>query len=356
MKQQAKHRAQRIFEAVAHAYPNAWKLFDLLKKNQGKEPDFEWPDWCYMPIAGGFAIASEKRPLQLSKLAHPAIITALGTWRQTKGVYRFDDTLLKDLIKTDVEDLPKEVLLRLPEWCIYIELDNCNLHPDLKGVFVSLEYDVQRGGQEELRLLFDFAKDLKNPLSELIPMPLILTGSTIDESLNALYKSASLQIEANCFSSVDLEEIGTLSKSKNIDITYFIQPILSLVLYICHTTDVVDRSGELIWRSRVSVKSTKNITIPSDPRVWDVGIRMGQALKKAYLQYQTQGESSETHKSMRPHVRRAHWHKFRAGPMKNEDGNAIPTESRELKVKWLPPIPVNIDEDTDLPTTVHKVN
>ena len=50
--------------------------------------------------------------------------------------------------------------------------------------------------------------------------------------------------------------------------------------------------------------------------------------------------------SPRPHMRRAHYHHFWTGP---HDGE------RKLIVRWLPPIPVNWKDDTELPTVIHLV-
>jgi hypothetical protein len=44
---------------------------------------------------------------------------------------------------------------------------------------------------------------------------------------------------------------------------------------------------------------------------------------------------------MRPHIRRAHWHTFRRGPRDGEQTRVI---------RWLPPIPVNVDETGVIPT------
>lgn len=50
------------------------------------------------------------------------------------------------------------------------------------------------------------------------------------------------------------------------------------------------------------------------------------------------------HARPRGHVRRAHWHAFRHG------------EGRlQRRVRWLPPIPVNLALGDDVPATVRKV-
>ena len=58
---------------------------------------------------------------------------------------------------------------------------------------------------------------------------------------------------------------------------------------------------------------------------------------------------------LRPHIRRAHWHGFRTGAMKRADGTDIPTHQRQLNLRWLPPIPVNVQDVSELPAVIRKV-
>ena len=89
-----------LLRELSRRCPNVW---DYIKKfRSGKEKaHFDWPDWCYMPIAAGHAISSG---ISLSKealfdpLLNPASITALATWRVSQGIYRFDADLFNALI------------------------------------------------------------------------------------------------------------------------------------------------------------------------------------------------------------------------------------------------------------------
>jgi hypothetical protein len=48
--------------------------------------------------------------------------------------------------------------------------------------------------------------------------------------------------------------------------------------------------------------------------------------------------------TLKPHIRRAHWHLFWAGKGRGEP-----------RVKWLPPIPVNVTRSAEPTVTVHPV-
>lgn len=88
---------------------------------------------------------------------------------------------------------------------------------------------------------------------------------------------------------------------------------------------------------------------------WDVGVRLGAALRRAHHAAETGGSGDGTHASPRGHVRRAHWHGFRSGPMKTPAGDVIPAASRRFDLRWLPPIPVNLETLDDLPATIRPV-
>ena len=111
---------------------------------------------------------------------------------------------------------------------------------------------------------------------------------------------------------------------------------INMVLYLCSSDrDIPD---SYIRRSTYRYGNPKHI------RVWDVGIRIGSALRRYRRAVEEHQRGS--HESPRPHVRRAHWHHFWTGPRDGE---------RKLVVKWLPPIPSNYDPGDDLPTVIQFV-
>ena len=97
------HRARRLLDAVGHAYPGAWAAIDAFRRDRG-QPGFDWPDWCYMPIAAGYAVVSGggDQRVALPHVHHPAIVAALATWRMTQGIYRFDPALLEAVTRTRI--------------------------------------------------------------------------------------------------------------------------------------------------------------------------------------------------------------------------------------------------------------
>ena len=72
-------------------------------------------------------------------------------------------------------------------------------------------------------------------------------------------------------------------------------------------------------------------------------MRLGAALRAAYHARETAPEGAGA--SVRPHVRRAHWHTYRIG-----EGRA------ERVLRWLPPIPVNVTDVGELPAVIRRVD
>lgn len=318
--------------AAGKLYPNAWTMIDDLRSSRGRDLP-EWPNWCYLPLSGFYAIVSadagtDRLPLRL--IPDVAKLAAIGTWRVTQGVYRFDPAVYESIRGTPLNgDLPCDALYRLPEWCVYIETPDMS-YPGwgrIYGAFVHLEWDANTQ-RHELRLLIDGEEALT-------PLVLHLGRWSIKEALERFGKEAARQADGQ-FIALTAGQIGCLSAVA--------EPIISLTLYLC--SEDADFNGKRPQRPRP--KKTKKgwrMFPPDKPRTWDVAVRIGAALRK----YNQEAETHQTgnHEGPRPHIRRAHWHSYWTGP-KTEP------EQRRIIVKWMPPIPVNID-DNELPTTIHPV-
>ena len=119
---------------------------------------------------------------------------------------------------------------------------------------------------------------------------------------------------------------------------------MALVLYLCAENAEI---GDGIRRPSVPrPKRTKRgprLFPPDRLTAWDVGLRLGAALRRA----ESSGEPGVEHGERarpRAHIRRAHWHTFRVG-----EGR------RGYKVKWMAPTPVNVRDPEALPATVRPV-
>lgn len=313
-------------------HPAGFSLVDECHRDKGRPPLPDWPDWCYAPIAAAFNAVG---PLDA------ATVTAMATWRMTQGIYRFDPTLYASLIDTPVTgDLPTDILYQLPEWCVYIETPHGVDYSGtaVRGAFCWLEFDTNNNNQHELRMLLDIGDD------DSMLMPCIVhLGGSIESGIELARAEIKKRVGINFGTVIDAWAEPA-------------QRIASLLLYMCSVSDY-QRHGRPGMPANPVPKRTKRgmrlFGVPN-PATWDVGVRMGAALRQAYqVEQMTTGS---THAGPRGHIRRGHWHSFRAGPMKNKAGEPIPTERRQLRLQWLPPIAVNLLGLDALPAVVRPVN
>ena len=326
----------RLLRELGRAVPGIWKQAGYFRSLKGTElPD--WPDWCYLPLAAGCAISSGCSPLAANytvnkTILSPGAITALATWRVSQGYYRYDPDLYRALITQPLDgDLPCEALLRLPEWCVYIETPGVSFADNqIDGFFAHLESDAN-DGRVELRLLL--ASTRYNCISIAIHLGKYGLLEGIGKMLAEAEKHAStLQPDINLIDHAQA-------------ITKYIVPFVQLVLYLCaDNIDLPERPQHPLTRFTRAPGQAAPLL---EPRIWKVGERLGSAFRKyANEQNREQSTAHGSHASPRPHIRRAHWHHFWTGPK---------TQKQKLVLRWLPPVPVNTTGEYTGPVVIHNV-
>lgn len=337
MNNQAHCRPREHLIAAGRLYPEAWKQVDSFRADRGLDGLPDWPSWCFCPLAGSYAVVSADAgmdQLSMSLVGDVGRIGALAAWRPTQGIYRFDETLYQSLIDTPITgDVPAEVLHCMPEWCVYIETPEqqwCDA--PLAGFFAHLEWDAKTG-REELRLLLDITLPDGNLLQ---PLPIHL-GSDIKSGIDAACTVAQKQAW-----NLKIPQVADFLR-ENMPEDLGIEPMISLLLYICsRNAEIGDGVRQPIRPTPKKTKKGLRLFPPDKPTAWDVGVRMGAALRRGY---ESANEEGGTHTGPRAHMRRAHWHTYRVGP------------GREKRVvKWLPTIQVNVEDVDALPAVVKKVD
>lgn len=314
------HRAQQHLNNASKHYHNAWQQVELMRRDMGVDLP-TWPAWCFLPMAGWYSIISAEydvpvlSPQQAQDIAN---LAAIGTWRYTQGIYRFDEYLRDAIANTIVAgDLPVEVLYRLPEWCIYIEHQGEYQGAKYAGFWAHLECDMN-DGRHELRLLIDTD-------SGFIPAILHLGKHTVTEAVDRALSEANRQAE--------IAGTPTLPPAATEQLTTGLHEMISLVLYIC--SDRPEYNERDARPQRPKPKKTKKgwrLFAPNKPRIWALGAETGEKLRCAKTDYPAD------RKGRSPHIRRAHWHGFWSGP---RDGK------QKFNYKWLPPMLVEPTEKKD---------
>lgn len=289
---------------MAARHPGCWAAVDTMRAGRGRElPD--WPAWCFLPLAGSYAILAGGRPLDPERAGEIAAFAALAAWRVTQGIYEIHPAVRAAVESTPLEgELPVDVLYRLPEWCPYVRTPGLRVGPwEPHGFWAYLEADANHG-HAELRI----ALDCEPTIQALLP---IYLGGTLAEGVAAAEREARAQ----------LARLGTpaFPVPSASEFAEVVRPLVALVLYLCaENAEVRDPAGRRERPENPRPQRTKGglrLFPPPAPTTWEVGYRTGAALEAAGARDEEQGG---THASPRAHVRRAHWHHYWTGPRSGE--------------------------------------
>ena len=339
-------RPRKILDRFSSRYPKCWRELEEFRKAADKLAP-GWPEWCYIPAAACHAVVSRgKDDISQNPELIPdiGIMQALAGWRLTQSVYRFDPLLYQELTSTPVTgDIPVDILYTLPEWSVYIELQNDYAH----GVWACLEWDAN-DGHSELRLVFDIDDGFLHPLP-------IHLGGTVEEGLQSMRQYARDNSPNNAFEK-KLSEYGNLNNHYFNAINHLLSNvggIVSLILYLCsEKPDLQSNSGKSAPGRPTAVKTKKHgkrYYPPKNPSLWEAGYRISTFLRQARQPVSNDPVSGtgNEHSSPAPHIRKAHWHTYWTGPRKD------PNKRRPI-LKWIPPTPVGFSWDTDVPVPTLK--
>ncbi len=308
-----------------------------------------WPPYVFLPMPEAGLLANRMRvahglvPIERGiELARPACeVACFCAWRMTQGIYRFDPTVYAALRETPITgDLPAELLIRLPEWCVYLETPDMLVPVSdgsdaaVEGVFAWLDHDKWPKNADVLTL---------GVAAEGLPLgiqhiPLI---GTLEQAVRSIAEDWR-QSRA-----IGAPPVPTGYEAMAVR---WLRPVLSLLLYLCAANaEIGDGTRRPANPKPQRVKGTgwKRVFAAAQPTTWDVGSRMGAAIRRA-LAAETAPAAGGTHASPRAHIRRAHWHSYWIGARQD-------AAARKAVLRWLPPIAVNVDDVDMLPTTIRPV-
>ena len=281
-------RLTKLLNILSSDYPKAWKFAEECRRDRGSDLP-AWPEWCFLPMAGWYAAVCDEMQVHKLSIAHMpemAQLAALGAWRYTQSIYRINPELFNALIETVPKGaLPAELLLRMPEWCVYIETPG--------------------------------------PLA----VPLHIGPWTITEALDR----AASESRKNAHLSAIQRNIPRDLPAQQAPGLY---PLISLLLYVC--SDGVEYRASKQPENPQPKRTRRHgwkLFPAVHPRVWNLGDKIGETLEAA------KRDAQEERKGPRPHIRRAHWHTFYAGPRDADE--------RETRVKWIPPLLIASGENED---------
>lgn len=330
-----------LLKQIAAAYPKAWAQMEMFHNEKGKQGLPSWPDWCYAPMSAALAVTMGSVPdtfdNRIVSVHDAQIVMAIAPWRLSKEVFVMDEEM-QELLFEQADDLKlnPELLLHLPYTCFYIQFASGTVFHDVAyhGVFVHLEYDSDRE-ERELRLLY------LTESGETIGVPIHIDVETIEDSIRIVGEEAyhNLPKDKYEYRRVLIEETESRQQT-----ALFYKQTLQLVLYLCaQNAEITPNSEQTFYTRRSPVIKDRYAEI----RKWNVGVRIGNAVRayrKAAMVHETRGGA---HASPRPHIRRGHWHHFWTGSKSDPD-------TRKLVLKWVAPTFVSVSAE-EAPVTLHPV-
>lgn len=311
-------RPLQALHALTRDYPMLGRMVDDFWARRGKDLH-DWPPYILMPMGGWYAVASAHLAgghlLDVDQAGEVARLSAIGSWRYSQGIYRISPELLQALLDSPLEGtIPTDVLHCLPEWCLYIETPGMVWHgEELYGFWVHLEHDAN-DGHEELRLLLDTEIGL-------LPYPLHL-GGNLGAAIEGFLAEAHRHGADSMQSEIEISaEIDILSR------------LLSLILYLCTDAPEIDdtrRPGNRPAHPRPKrIKGGWRLFPAQSPRIWTVGKESAARLRQA-AQISDSGPDG-IGRTVRAHLRRAHWHGYWTGPRKGDS-------PQKFVLRWIHPL------------------
>lgn len=246
-------------------------------------------------------------------------------WRTCRHVYRFDRALSRELRATPLPDsMPLDALAMLPYPIVYVDAPLPAIGFDAVGAFAWLDHATDGTPTLCTVLVLDDGCHQDNILS--------LTADNLGDAVDKC-----VRYDLN-FAGVDLGTLIGCDYAESARRMY--AAVLNHLLYIA--SDAQDQEIEY----RPSTGARKQRRNQSSSTIHAVGTVTGRALGAARVAY-VGGSSGDGTRSVRPHVRAAHYHHYWTGP------RADPA-ARQLVVHWIAPTFVG-GSAGDAPTTVHRV-
>ena len=291
----AKVSPMQYLKGLTESYPAMSSRVRTCLQGKGKVGESDWPNWCFIPTAAWAALLqlrnSASDPVEMKWAVSQGVgaLSAIGIWRYSQGIYRYDADLLAALAGSELSgDLPLNLFRRLPEWCVYIETPGLTwLDAALHGFWAYLDWDLN-DQREELRLVM-------NTEDGLFTQALHLGKWSIEE---ALQKTLEFTLGNS--------QYNNLTRFLNMDfLVQFspleeLKPLISILLYLCSDEPDFDPLRTPQPRpSRPVLKQGKRgqyIFTPDKPKVFPVGVRVGPVLRHAF-------ESEVTGRTVKTHLR-----------------------------------------------------
>lgn len=323
----------RLMKDINRRWPNAWR--ELRDQMPTFRSMYSIPDWCIIPVMVPTAAYAVKIGATSEAQLRPDFcwlmcVASMYLWRAGKGLYRFTEELYEELIHQEMDgELNYEIFCHLPEWAVYVETPGLTFDTEpLDGFIAHLDYNLMSNQRELQFLMFEKGE----PYPRTIALP--LKGGTVQDAINAMD-----EYDKEWFG----DGVQIKKKATTEQLRREFSSILQLLIYLCCD----NRDTPPIQHPKFRMRRSGAVDSPKEIKTWDVGVRVSKAIRSYSKQTETSARTYGTHASPRPHIRRAHYHKFLTGPRGSERGYVV---------HWIPPLPIGMkwDVESNTPVVIHE--
>lgn len=263
------------------------------------------------------------------------MVAQVERFRRTKQVFTFDSNFLTELAQTDTNFLIRyNIFHTLPYTTFYLDLaNNKELCTELgmEGILLNV-YNVKANEFDYWILgcvLYQNGQSVAIT-SQILPNSVNDTELAVSEIIDSVTQSVYLTDQTG----VNYKQLFPL--------------LIQILLYLSsYEPDI--RETVVSKSRRAASKRNKSNKKDKPEREYIVGERFGAAFKKWSTTVEKQHNTTTSGtKKIKPHVRRAHWHRYWIGSKKNNEQTLI--------TKWLHECYCGLDDElSELDTVKHKV-
>ena len=284
---------------------------------------------------------------RLTEMVDQLLFTDLTLlWGETKQVYKVDKDFMHELSNTQNLKIPASSIKHLPVDIMYIDFSDSEFLNPIIGAFV---YTVLYTEQPQLAVVM---------VSD--QMVLFSYYSTLEYDKDGIAEIPEDAVPKTPFVAVNMSGKDVLATSYSNDPrTEIVKSIYQIIVFLsAQNTDIQENPVSRQHYRPFPASAPKDRF--SEVRTWDVGVRYGKAIrlskpgKPARISEPVDAdanspegkeETKKKRKAMRPHLRCAHWQRYRVGKGR-----------KEIRVNWILPVMVGVgSNDTDIPVTIKEI-
>ena len=285
----------------------------------------------------------DKRIDVLDILGYQALVLV---WSEYKMVYKVNPDFFRELARTENIKFAENTFSYLPVQTMYIDLSECTEVDPIQGAFIHV---VKRKGTNQFvvylvtddKTTFSFYSHFIYDESGIVDID---TGNVQDTAVdgNRQHEMKNMILDDDG-SIVEIQDY--CEKDTRYDA---ISGILQVLTFLSANNADITENPVTKTTYRPSQRIRNKF---SEIRMWDVGVRYGNAIRRAKEAADREYEQEKkeeakkprgTHRSPRPHVRAAHWQRYHVGPGR-----------KETRILWI--LPTIVCGGREIPITIHDI-